>query len=303
MRQKPALDLSALSLFVRAAELGNITAAGREAGLAPSVASERLAKLEASLGMRLLHRTTRQVTVTEDGAEFLPHAVRVLAAVDEAYLSRPYGQGAAKRVLKLAAPTSFAQAVLMPIIVRFLDAHPNLKIDLVLSDWIQDLTEIGVDLAIRIDELKDSTHVAREIGTDDRVLCAAPAYLARRGTPKSPEELPGHECVLLGAEDRWTFAASAGGVTAVLDGSLRVNSGDIARLAAEPGLGIASISTWNARRSLAEGRLVQVLADFPLEQRRRIWAIYPSARLISSKARSFVEFLMAAYRSDPAVES
>jgi DNA-binding transcriptional LysR family regulator len=291
------MEIDGLSLFVRATELGNITAAGKELGLLPSVASQRLAKLERSLGMRLLHRTTRQVSLTEDGAEFLPHAHNILAAVDEAYLASAHGQNAPKRVLKLAAPGSFARIVLLPMIAKFLAQHPNLKIDLVLSDAIQDLTEIGVDVAIRIAVLKDSTQVARRIGSDHRILCAAPAYLAQHGTPQHPDELAAHQCILLGDEERWVFA-QPGLRSELLHGVLRVNCGETARLAAESGLGIVSVSAWNARKALEEGRLVPVLSAWPLAQLRDIWAIYPSSKLISSKARSFVEFLMQECQRD-----
>jgi len=273
------MDINALSLFVRATELGNITAAGKELGLLPSVASQRLAKLENTLGRRLLHRTTRQVSLTEDGVEFLPHAVKILAAVDDAYHLSANGSEVPRRILKLAAP----------------GLNPNLKIDLVLSDAIQDLTEIGVDVAIRIAALKDSTQVARRIGADRRILCAAPDYLAQRGEPAHPDDLQGHQCVLLGDEDSWSFETPDGGSSMAVSGVLRVNCGETARLAAESGLGIASISAWNARTALAEGRLVQILGKFPLRQQRDIWAIYPSSKLISSKACSFVDFLISEY--------
>ena len=289
------MDINALSLFVRATELGNITAAGKELGLLPSVASQRLAKLENTLGRRLLHRTTRQVSLTEDGVEFLPHAVKILAAVDDAYHLSANGSEVPRRILKLAAPGSFARICLLPIIVKFLGLNPNLKIDLVLSDAIQDLTEIGVDVAIRIAALKDSTQVARRIGADRRILCAAPDYLAQRGEPAHPDDLQGHQCVLLGDEDSWSFETPDGGSSMAVSGVLRVNCGETARLAAESGLGIASISAWNARTALAEGRLVQILGKFPLRQQRDIWAIYPSSKLISSKACSFVDFLISEY--------
>lgn len=289
------MDLNALSLFIRATELGNITAAGKELGLLPSVASQRLAKLENTLGKRLLHRTTRLVSLTEDGLEFLPHAVKILAAVDDAYHLTAKGNEAPKRVLKLAAPGSFARICLLPIMVKFLELNPNLKIDLVLSDAIQDLTELGADVAIRIAALKDSTHVARKIGAERRILCAAPAYLAQRGEPLHPDQLLAHQCVLLGDEESWTFEMPEAAYSVAVSGVLRVNCGESARLAAESGLGIVSVSEWNASAALAEGRLLRILADFPLQQQRDIWAIYPSSKLISSKARSFVDFLISEY--------
>ncbi|KUG45541.1 LysR family transcriptional regulator [Pseudomonas savastanoi pv. fraxini] len=286
------MDIQALNLFVRSMEMGNITAAGAELGLVPSVASQKLAKLEKSLGMRLLHRTTRQVTLTEDGALFLPHASRIIAAVDEAYFTTVKSQETPKRVLRISAPGSFARVCLMPAVTRFLRSHPNLKIDLVLSDEVQNLTEIGIDVAIRIAALKDSTHVARKLGNDTRILCASPAYLEQKGEPGEPEDLSRHDCITLGEENRWHFAGNARNPFSIINGSFRVNCGEAAGIAAVEGLGIASISLWNARASLNKGDLVEVLSSFALEQSRAVWAIYPSSRQISSKARAFVDFLI-----------
>lgn len=285
------MDIQALNLFVRSMEMGNITAAGAELGLVPSVASQKLARLEKSLGMRLLHRTTRQVTLTEDGALFLPHASRIIAAVDEAYFTTIKSQETPKRVLRVSAPGSFARICLMPAVTRFLRSHPNLKIDLVLSDEVQNLTEIGIDVAIRIAELKDSTHVARKLGNDKRILCASPAYLERKGEPKEPGDLSRHDCITLGEENRWHFAGTPRNTSSIINGCFRVNCGETARMAAVEGLGIASISLWNARAFLEKGELVEVLTTFALEQNRTIWAIYPSSRQISSKARALVDFL------------
>lgn len=292
------MNIEALKLFMRSTELGNITAAGRELGLAPSVASHKLAKLEENLGMRLLHRTTRQVSLTEDGAVFLPHAIRVLAAVDEAYFVAVKGEDVPKRILRVSAPGSFTRMCLMPAITRFLHANPKLKIDLILSDELQDLTEIGIDVAIRIAALKDSSQVARRIGCDQRVLCAAPAYLKAHGEPVVPADLINHACILLGDEDHWRFIGAPSTDAPAISGSLRVNCGESARLAAVDGLGIASISLWNARAALDSGALVHIMPSHTLEQTRDIWAIYPSARLISSKARAFVEFMSAEFQGN-----
>ncbi|WP_024667915.1 LysR family transcriptional regulator [Pseudomonas syringae] len=286
------MDIQALNLFVRSMELGNITAAGAELGLVPSVASQKLAKLEKLIGMRLLHRTTRQVTLTEDGALFLPHASRIIAAVDEAYYKTVKSQDAPRRVLRISASGSLARVCLMPALTRFVRSHPNLKVDLVLSDEVQNLTEIGIDVAIRIAALKDSTYVARKLGNDTRILCASPAYLEQKGEPAEPEDLSGHECITLGEEDRWHFVDNPRKLSPIINGCFRVNCGETARIAAVEGLGIASISLWNARASLNKGELVEVLSAFPLEQSRAVWAIYPSSRQISSKARAFVDFLI-----------
>ena len=285
------MDIDALSLFIKAAALGNITAAGKELGLLPSVASQKLMKLENTLGLRLLSRTTRHISLTEDGRAFMPYAKNILAAIDEAYFSTTSANSNVRRTLKISAPGSFARICLIPLIADFLKIHRNLKINLILSDSLQDLNEIGIDVAIRIAELKDSTWVARNIAADYRILCASPAYLLSHGEPLTPIELEQHQCILFGEQDQWHFKCPKGAQQPALEAIFRTNCGESVRLAAEQGLGIASISTWNAKASLQNGALVRIMQDFELQQRRNIWAIYPSAKLISSKARLFVEFL------------
>lgn len=248
-------------------------------------------KLENTLGLRLLSRTTRHIALTEDGRAFMPYAKNILSAIDEAYFSTTSANSSVRRTLKISAPGSFARICLIPLVAEFLKTHHNLKINLVLSDSLQDLNEIGIDVAIRIAELKDSTLVARNLGADYRILCASPAYLLKHGAPLSPEELARHQCILFGEESKWNFQCAEGEQPPALEAVFRSDCGESVRLAAEQGLGIASISIWNARASLQSGALVRVMQGFELQQRRNIWAIYPSAKLISSKARLFVEFM------------
>lgn len=289
------MDIEALALFVRAAELGNITAAGRELDYVPSVASQKLVKLENALGMRLLCRTTRHISLSEDGLAFIPHAQKILSAVDEAYFAIAKGPNTPQQTVKISAPGSFARICLFPAIANFLKAHPNLKVNLVLSDSLQDLSAMGIDVAIRIAELKNSTLVARKIAADHRILCASPGYLHTFGEPRNPDDLEGHRCILLGEEAPWKFTEPGTARRPRMDNVFRTNCGESVRLAAAEGLGIASISQWNAKPSLDSGALVRVMSEFELQQNRDIWAIYPSTKLISSKARLFVEFLISEF--------
>lgn len=189
------LDTETLRLFVLAAERLNITAAGRELGLAPAVASTRLAKLERALGVELLHRTTRKISLSLEGTEFLPYAREILAQEDAALAALGYGGAEPTGVLRFAAPSSFAQLHIMPILPEFTALHPSLTLDLRLSDKRFDLIEGSFDLALRSAPMTDSSLKGRKLADDTRILCASPEYLARNGTPEQPEDLYSHQLI------------------------------------------------------------------------------------------------------------
>lgn len=187
------METETLRLFVTAAERLNISAAGRSLGLAPAMASARLAKLEHELGSELLHRTTRKVSLSQEGAAFLPYAKEILAQSEAARAALGLNADRPSGTLRFAAPSSFAQLHIMPLLPAFHAQYPDITLDLRLSDVRMDLIEGSFDLALRSAPLKDSSLRGRKLGDDTRVLCAAPAYLARRGTPITPEDLDGHD--------------------------------------------------------------------------------------------------------------
>lgn len=183
------MNIEHLRLFIRVAATQNISAAGAELGLSPAVASSHLNKLEEGLGVRLIHRTTRRVALTEEGKAFLAHAEEVLASVEAARASVGAGQASPSGTLRVSAPASFGRMHLVPAVGEFLKHYPDLNVEFRLSDSIVDLVEGGFDVAIRNAELKDSTLIARKLATDNRIICASPGYLEQYGEPTSPEQL------------------------------------------------------------------------------------------------------------------
>ncbi|OLQ94570.1 LysR family transcriptional regulator [Vibrio ponticus] len=293
------MNIEHLKLFVRLASTHNISMAGQELGLSPAVASAHINKLEEGLGVRLVHRTTRKVSLTQEGEAFLPHAEDVLASVDAAKGAIGVGQASPSGTLRVTTPASFGRMHLMPALKNFLQAYPELSVDLRFSDSVLDLVEGGFDVAIRISELKDSSLVAKKIAGDPRIVCASPEYLAKYGTPQHPSELTEHNCVLLMGMDHWSFETPQGVVAIKAKGSIRVDNGDAMRDATTDGLGISINSKWSVYRELASGKLVQILQDYPLTSNAAIWAVYPSSRLMAPKVRAFIDYFADFYGNPP----
>lgn len=288
-----------LRLFVRLAVTHNISLAGQELALSPAVASSYISKLEEGLGVRLVHRTTRKVSLTEEGKAFLPHAEEVLSSVEAACASVGAGKASPTGTLRVSAPASFGRMHLIPAMNGFLSQYPELKVDLKLSDAIIDMVEGGFDIAIRNAELKDSTLIARRLASDRRIICASPAYLARFGEPATPQELGEHQCVNLMGLEHWTFETPNGPLNVKTGGSLRIDNGEAVRDACVAGLGIAMSSTWNVYQHLRRGELVQILREYPYVSDTAIWAVYPSSRLLAPKVRAFIDYFSACFGGEP----
>ena len=293
------MNIDHLRLFVRIANLNNISQAGDELGLSPAVASAHINKLEKKLGTRLVHRTTRRVSLTEDGQAFLPHAEDVLSSVAAAEASVGMGNSSPGGTLRVTAPASFGRMHLMPNIKGFMQAYPNLNIDCRFSDSIVDLVEGGFDIAIRNAELKSSSLIAKKLAPDKRVLCAAPSYISEFGEPQSPQELQLHQCLILNGLDNWQFESLEGVQTIQAKGRFRTDNGEAVRDACVQGLGITINSTWSAYEFLQRGELVQVLKNFPLVSGTAIWAVYPSSRQLAPKVRAFIDFFAEIFKEKP----
>lgn len=284
------MNIEHLKLFVRIAATNNISLAGQELDLSPAVASAHINKLENGLGVRLIHRTTRKVSLTEEGHAFLPYAEDVLASVEAARASVGAGNSMPTGTLRVAAPASFGRMHLLPALTEFLALYPELNIDFRLSDTMVDLVEGGFDIAIRNAELKDSTLIARKLAPDTRILCASPNYLKKFGVPKTPKDLANHQCIHLMGLDTWTFNTAKGQESIKIKGNFRTDNGEVIRDAAVNGLGITISSTWSIYQHLARGELVQVLHDHSLVSNTAIWAVYPSSRLLAPKVRAFIDY-------------
>jgi DNA-binding transcriptional LysR family regulator len=292
-----------LALFLRVLDSGSISAAARALNLSAAVASQRLKRLERGLGVRLLHRTTRKLSATPEGAA-LAEQGRLLVDEIEALTAglRKAGTGVTG-TLRVTTASMFGQQYISPLIPGFLALHPNVKLSFDLNDETLDLVGAGFDLAIRIGALEDSNLVARRLATNRRVLCAAPQYLQRHGEPRTPADLRQHQCLILtgrhGRRDVWHLMdRKSTQVSVRINGRVESNEGQLLRDAALAGLGISMHSTWHVWEDLRAGRLQVVLPGYPLAD-TGIYAVTPHRRLIPPRVRAFIEYLAAHFGENP----
>jgi DNA-binding transcriptional LysR family regulator len=284
------MNIEHLKLFVRVASTQNISVAGQELDLSPAVSSAHLNKLEDALGVRLIHRTTRKVSLTEEGIAFLPHAENVLENIEAARASVGAGSSSPRGVLRITAPASFGRMHLLPALNGFFARYPDLTVDLKLSDTIIDLVDGGFDIAIRNSALKDSSLIAKKLAADSRKLCASPEYITKYGEPRIPDDLIHHQCITLMGLDNWIFDTPKGQKKVKVKGSFRTDNGEAIRDACVNGLGITVNSSWSAYQEINSGKLLHILKDFPLVSNTDIWAVYPSSRLLAPKVRAFIDY-------------
>jgi len=297
------MDTESVRLFVLAAEKLNISAAGRELGMAPAVASARLAKLEKLLGADLLRRSTRKVALSLEGADFLPYAREILAQEDAARAALGRGDAAVTGTLRFTAPSTFAQLYIAPILPGFLALHPGVSLDLRLTDMEFDLIQGSFDLALRNSALPDSSLKGRKLADDMRILCASPGYLNQHGTPTHPGELAAHQLIafkepspiqLVGCDgNAGQFNPRQAGCQLIVDDGL---SQKIATIA---GAGISMNSLWSVHHELADGLLVRVLPDYTVDDQAALWLVYPKSNVMTAKVRVFIDFLLEKIGGSP----
>jgi DNA-binding transcriptional LysR family regulator len=284
-----------MQAFVRTAEAQSFTAAAQRLGLSKSIVSQRVADLEARLGVRLINRTTRRLSLTEAGTGFLAGAERALAEVTEAE-DRATRHGTELRgALRIAAPLSFSLMHLQPAIFDFMTTHPSLEVQIDLDDRHLDLIGGGWDMALRIGRLPDSSLIARRLAPSHMVCCATQDYLDRHGAPERPEDLERHECVLYsGAHrpDSWPFLIDGEWLPINVHGRLLTNSGELILGAVLAGHGIAILPSFLVGCQIAQGKLVRVLCDWPTKA-AAIHAVYPPTRHLAARVRLFTDFLAA----------
>lgn len=292
-------NLGDLEVFARVIATGSMSMAARDLGLSPAVVSKRIKRLEDRLGTRLLQRTTRQISLTEAGQGFHQRILAVLAGIEEA---ETYASGRSSDVsgtLKISAPTSFGRMHIAPHLKAFMDAHPDLAIQLVLSDEFTDIVGGGFDLAIRIAELTDSTLVAKRLAPVRRLLCASPDYITAHGMPRNIDDLKRHRCLPAHNHDVWRLEGPQGTLNIRPEGMLITNSSEVIREAVIAGLGIALRSTWDIGEELKSGRLVQVLPDYEGSHNVALSAVYPSRQFLPAKVRLFIDYLAELYGPVP----
>ena len=301
------LETDALRLFVMAAEKLNISAAGRALGMAPAVSSAKLAKLEQNLGSELLHRTTRKVSLSLEGADFLPFAREIIAQEEAALAALGKQTATISGTLRFAAPSSFAQLYIAPILPEFLEQHPNLTLDLRLSDVPFDLIEGSYDLALRNAPLVDTSLKGRKLADDQRILCAAPHYLDTHGVPETPADLSDHHLMAFQNRQPRSLIGSSG-ENAVFDpasskGQLIIDDGQSQVRATLAGAGISLNARWSVHEHLKSGGLMRVLPDYEASEENVLWLIYPKSNVLSPKVRVFIDFLVAEIGANPPWET
>jgi DNA-binding transcriptional LysR family regulator len=284
-------QLSALRLFVRVARTGSFTRAALENHISQPTVSRTIAAHEEEIGAKLFTRTTRALTLTDAGADYLDRVEPVLFALDEAQHA-VRGTGELRGVLRVGLSSTLAVRFVIPSLPVFADAHPALRIELLMDDKRQDLVIEGVDIALRFGPIADSTAVARHLATWPRVIAAAPSYLEREGTPKRPADLSKHSAINgnAGAGSGWNFSRGDDQETLRMDGRVMVSANEGAIVAAVAGLGIVATSLLACQREIESGALVRLLSDWDMGS-IPIHAVYASGRAAKPAARALAEFL------------
>jgi len=283
-----------MAVFKRVVDLGSFAGAARHLGMSPEMAGNHIKALEAHLGVRLLNRTTRRMHVTEAGAAYHARCVQILAEIEEAETEAGARQAAPSGILRIAAPMTFGELHLGSAISAYMDRYPSVKVDVFLSDRYVDLIDEGFDLAVRIGEPPDSSLIARRLASAGLVLCAAPAYLDRNGSPQKPADVGGHACLVyadLRSPRTWRFSDAVGHTEIVqITGPFSSNNPQLLLFLAVAGHGLILWPSFAVGPEILAGRLVPLLTEWRTRE-LIIWALYPHRPLLSPKVRTFVDFL------------
>ncbi len=286
---------SDLAFFVLLARYESLSAAARALDLTPPAATRRLAQMEEKLGVRLVNRTTRTVSLTAEGETYLEHATRILAQVQEMEDAVSSSSAAPRGLLRVNATLGFGRTTIAPLVSKFANRYPDVEVQFEVTDRPIDLVEHGFDLAIRFGELPDKRLNARRIMSNRRFLCASPAYLERHGTPVNAADLASHHCIVHRQNDDaygiWRFVHDQHSAAVKVHGMLSSNDGDIVLGWALDGHGILIRSEWDLAKYLESGRLKIVLPDFVLPD-ADLFVYYPTRQNQPARARAFIDFLV-----------
>jgi LysR family transcriptional activator of dmlA len=289
-----------LAFFVLLAKLSSMSATARELGLTPPAVTKRLALLEQRLGVRLVNRTTRRISLTSEGESYLAQATQILASIRDMDESVASGRAAPKGLLRVNATPGFGRTRIAPLVSRFAHAHPEVEVELQLTDRPISLVEEAYDLAIRFGELPDTRLSARKLMANRRFLCASPKYLKKAGEPQTPEELHLHRCILHRQNDdvygTWRLEKGRKVALVKVRGAVSSNDGDVVMNWALEGHGIVQRSEWDAAKYLASGRLKVVMPAYSLPS-ADLYVYYLSRRNLPAKVRAFIDFLVEDFKA------
>ncbi|WP_455845843.1 LysR substrate-binding domain-containing protein [Pantoea agglomerans] len=283
-----------VEVFLMVTQTRSLTQAARRLNTTPMTVSRRLASLEEDLGVRLLHRTTRAIALTDEGEEFLPYAKTLTETEQSARnLFSPDKQGATGQ-LRITAPSGFGRRTIIPLLPALMAENPELKIDFQLSDNVTDIVGLGYDVAIRIAPLRDSRLVAQRLADNPRVLCASPDYLARFGTPQLLADLHQHNCLRLSGVPQWSFMVDDHISSVSVEGRFSGSNVEGVRTLCVAGSGIAQLSAWDVQQELAAGELIEIALRDAQPQLLGVWALFPTARHLPTRVTVFLNALKQA---------
>ncbi|MBP1852865.1 LysR family transcriptional regulator [Rhizobium halophytocola] len=283
--------LQAMTAFVRVVDTGSFSAAARRIGVGQPAISKTIAQLEDRLQVRLLIRSTHGLTPTDAGIRFYERAKLAIHEADEAELQAKGAGAGLAGCLRVCAATTFARIMVLPHLPQFMARHPDLEVDVILDDRVIDLVSEGIDVALRMGELADSSAIARKIATGRRSVIATPAYLEEHGVPQVPADLAAHQALVytqLG--NSWTFHRQGTEASVAVAGRVRFTAAEGIRAAVKADMGLAVTSDWMFWPELQSGEVLRVLEDWKLPE-LELWAVFPTGRLASAKARAFADFV------------
>ncbi|MDP3903037.1 MAG: LysR family transcriptional regulator [Methylococcaceae bacterium] len=285
--------LTSMNVFVRVAKAGSFAKGARDLDISRAMATKHIMQLEGVLGTRLFNRTTRSLSLTDVGASYLERCQQVLADVEEMEAAVTHLQSEPRGVLRISAPPIIGATHIARAVAEFLKIHTDLTVEMILQSSMGDLVDGGIDIAICLGNLEDTSMVARKLATSELVVCASPEYLAQHGTPQIPEDLENHSCLVNWASvprDKWLFRGEAGYTGVNVTGRMQANVYDPIRIAAINGLGLVMVPIYIVDQDLKKGKLKAVLANYQLPP-LDIHAVYPHRKYLSAKVRRFLDFL------------
>lgn len=285
--------LTSMNVFVRVARAGSFAGGARELGISRAMATKHIMQLEGSLGTRLFNRTTRSLSLTDVGASYLERCQQVLLDVEEMESAVTHLQTEPRGVLKISAPPVIGASHITRAISEFLKIHSDLTVDLILQSSPGDLIDEGIDVAIYLGVLDDTSMVARKLASSSMVVCGSPEYLSRYGVPQTPEDLLNHSCLVNWASsprNKWQFKSESGQTIISVSGRMQANVADAIRVAAIDGLGLVMLASYVVGRDIEKGKLKAVLENYTLPP-LDIHAVYPHRKYLSAKVRRFLDFL------------